>query len=225
VVSFGSLLGVISALLLAGSACSEPVRAPSELADGSRARQLPVGLGGIDRPAVLTMTQRPGRKAEIDALIWSCADQGWSRRPSGRAVLRVGVEGISVTLGDGSSTGVYACDATFRSVHGRTWCGVAFGHRVEGRLMDPRLDLGGCSSATDRLVAFAWIEPENGTRYVVVHHDGFAEAYEVAAGLPVRVTTTENVDRHRSRATFDVSEHAASGALRHRYLLTAVVSG
>jgi hypothetical protein len=217
-------LFLASALLLAGSSCAERERAPATLVDGSRARQPPVELEGVSGPAVLTAT-RALRRAGMDARVESCADQGWSERPSGPAALRIGVDGVSVTLGGGARGGVYACDGSPGRDAGTTWCGVAFGRRVDGRLLDPRLDLGGCFSAHARPVAFAWIEPERGARYVVVRHSRFAEVFEVAAELPVRATTTERVDLERSRATFAVSEHSASGALVRRYVLAAHAAG
>lgn len=194
------------------------------LVDGSRARQPPVELGGIDLPAVLTGTRTRGSGPTVDARIRSCAEQGWSPRPSGPAVLRTGVDGESVTFGGGARGAVHACDDSSREASA-TWCGVAFGRRVGGRLLDPRLDLGGCFSADGLPVAFVWVEPADLTRYVVVRHDAYAEVYEVAEGLPVRVTTKEDVDLERSRATFDVSEHAASGALLRTYVLTAATAG
>ena len=51
-------------------------------------------------------------------------------------------------------------------------------------------------------------------RYVVVSQADYAEAYEIAAGLPVRITSTRDVDTLRTRATFEVSEHDADGGLR-----------
>jgi hypothetical protein len=92
-------------------------------------------------------------------------------------------------------------------------------------LLDPRLDLGGCSTRDGRPIAFVWVETGPRTRYVAVHHSSFVEVYEVALGLPVRVTTTESVDLNGSHASFEVSEHSSSGHLLADYALEARVAG
>jgi hypothetical protein len=74
-------------------------------------------------------------------------------------------------------------------------------------------------------IATAWVAPGRGTTYVVVTQDGYSEVYEVAAGLPVRIGSTRGVDVARSRARFEISEHAADGRLLREYRLEAVVGG
>jgi hypothetical protein len=66
--------------------------------------------------------------------------------------------------------------------------------------------------------------PAHRTRYLVVAQHGYAEAYEVLAGLPVRVTSQE-VDVQDSSATFRVSEHDRDGQLLRRYLVETAVAG
>jgi len=90
---------------------------------------------------------------------------------------------------------------------------------------DPRLDLAACPSASERVVAFAWVEPDARARYVVVRQDRFAEAYRTAGGLPVRIASTSRIDITHSAATFAVSEHDGQGRLLHRYALRAQVAG
>ena len=74
-------------------------------------------------------------------------------------------------------------------------------------------------------MAFAWIEPAAGARFVAVRHHEFVEVYEVVADLPVRVTTTTAIDVEESSAAFEISEHDAGGALLRSYTLTARVGG
>jgi hypothetical protein len=74
------------------------------------------------------------------------------------------------------------------------------------------------------LLGFAWVQPDPGVRYVGVEQPGYVEVYETARGIPVRVTTS-NVEIERSRATFDVSEHASDGRLIRKYRLEANVAG
>jgi hypothetical protein len=103
-----------------------------------------------------------------------------------------------------------------------SWCGRAYGRLRRGRLSDPRLDL--ACSASGKPLAFAWIEPGRRARYVVVRHPAYAEAYVVAAGLPVRVMTSD-VDLEHSRATFDVSEHASNGRRLRTFRVETQVAG
>jgi hypothetical protein len=102
------------------------------------------------------------------------------------------------------------------------WCGRAYGRLQRRRLHDPRLDL--ACSRTGKPLAFAWIEPGRVARYVVVRHRAYAEAYDVAAGLPVRVVTSD-VDLEQSRATFDVSEHASNGRRLRSFRVETQVAG
>ena len=74
-------------------------------------------------------------------------------------------------------------------------------------------------------MGFVWIEPEPTAMYVVVRQPVFAEVYEVAGELPVRVATTTGVEIEGSRATFDLREHAADGRLLTAYRLEAAVAG
>ena len=74
-------------------------------------------------------------------------------------------------------------------------------------------------------MGFAWIEPGPGAKYVVVQQQGYAEVYEVGGGLPVRVTTTSDVEIEGSRATFELSEHYADGRAIRRYRVDARVAG
>ena len=94
-----------------------------------------------------------------------------------------------------------------------------------GRLLDPRLELAGCSTSSGDPIAFAWIEPGRRTRYVALHRNGFVEVYPVLAGLPVRVATTSDIDLDTSSASFEVSEYDADGRRIRSYTLDARVAG
>jgi hypothetical protein len=95
----------------------------------------------------------------------------------------------------------------------------------EGHLRDPRLDIGGCNTADGRPVASAWVEPAPGARYVVVEQPGFAEVYEVAATMPVRISTISGLNEAPLGASFRVSEHDAQGRLLRSYELEAFPAG
>jgi hypothetical protein len=146
--------------------------------------------------------------------------------PRAPIVRRVGVDGASVTYRTTSGRDLVACDGSaLGGEHGSTWCGVALARVRNEHLLDPRLDLASCSTPSGDSVAFAWVEPGPRTRYVALGRHGFAEVYPVIAGLPVRVAATSRLDLDTSSASFDVSEHDATGKLLRSYTLRAHVAG
>ena len=219
------LLLATSQLLAVACSSESP---PDELVDGTDALLLSIDLEDVDLPTLLGVT-RVVAAAHVDArnVLASCLQRGgWDDWPSSRAVRRVGALGESITFTNHSHTGLYACDDSSGPRAGsRRWCGLAFGQLTNGLLRDPRLDLGGCTTSDGRPVAFAWITPGPRTKYVVVRQDDFAEAYAVAGGLPVRVTTARAIDTTSSSATFNVSEHGRDGRLLRTYGLEAQVAG
>jgi hypothetical protein len=194
--------------------------------DGTPAESPSVALEGIELPVVLSATRVvDAAYTERTSRVESCLREDWNDRPSGAVVHRIGAFGESVTFRNGSSTGLYGCDdGRRRREADRRWCGHVYGRLSGGLLHDPRLDLG-CSTNDGRAVAFAWVSPGPRTRFVVVHHDGFAEAYRLAARLPVRVATTSRIDTAGSRATFELSEHDSDGRRLRAYALEARVAG
>jgi hypothetical protein len=193
--------------------------------DGSDARAPGVELEGVSKPALLTKV-RSIRLDEVQpgTLAAECLD-GPARgvHPSGRIVERIGVRSESVTLREGSA--LSGCDDTPgpREEH-RRWCGGSFGRLERGHLRDPRLDLAGCRTTDGAPLAFAWVEAQRGTRYAVVEQSGYGEVYAVAAGLPIRISTTD-VQVESSRARFEISEHDRDGRLLRRYRLEAAPAG
>jgi hypothetical protein len=192
--------------------------------DGSPARKAEIELAGVVGPTVLTTVEvRSARLARGGSPIERCLRTGGD--PLGPIVVRVGASGESVTFSDRSRLGLQACDSgAGLQEDDRPWCGSAFGQLHDGRLRDPRLDLGGCETADGQPVGFAWVEPNPGAAYVAVRQPGYAEVYELAGRLPIRVTTSA-VDLETSSALFDVSEHTADGGLLRRYELETRVAG
>jgi hypothetical protein len=138
-------------------------------------------------------------------------------------VARTGVDGKTVTVR--TFSGLIACDTTRRGRNeSGPWCGSSFGRLYDGRLRDPRLDIGPCTTRDGTPVAFAWIEPDPRVRYLAVADSGYVEVYEVAAGLPTRIST-RNVRADAAGASFEVTEHDARGALLRRLELDAVPAG
>jgi len=192
--------------------------------DGSPALEPSVELEAISGALVLTRV----RVVDADEIVRGsiAADclrgRAWGPRPVGKVVERTGVQGASVTLRDGAD--LYGCDNTpGPRVEDRRFCGASSGQLYDGHLRDPRLDIG-CSAADGTPMGFAWVEPHTRTRYVTVEQSGYAEVYEVAGSLPVRIATTD-VRIEGSSASFHVSEHDARGVMLQQYVLDAVVAG
>jgi hypothetical protein len=134
------------------------------------------------------------------------------------------VTGESVTFLNASRRQVLGCDnGGGPREDDRRWCGVAAGQLHAGRLRDPRLDLG-CSTESGDPLGFVWVQPGRSTRYVAVRQPGYAEIYEVAGALPIRIATSD-VDVGSLRASFAVSEYARDGRLVREYGITATPAG
>lgn len=212
--------------VLAGCAGHTDFGVPS-LLDGGSPGELPVGLDGVDDPAVLTSASVvPVASIEPDSEAGRCLHDGFSGLDAvGSAVVRVGVMSESVTFREASRVAVFGCsNSPGRREGDRRWCGGAYGQLYSGRLRDPRLSIA-CSTNDGVQVGFAWVEPSDNTRYVAVEQPEYTEVYEVAAGLPVRIFTVSGVDVETSSATFSVSEHDAEGRRLRQYELEAFVAG
>jgi len=152
-------------------------------------------------------------------------------RPAGiaadtRVVERIGVFGESLTFADRRNQTVYACDGGVDSAGERRlpWCGGSAGRLVAGRLLDPRLDVA-CRDRKGRPLAYAWIEPATGARWIGVEQDGYTEIYEVLGDLPVRIATGRRIELAQSRATFVVTQYDSGGQALIEGKLEAAVAG
>ena len=141
-------------------------------------------------------------------------------------VERTGVFGESLTFVDRDERTVHACDGGVDAAGERRppWCSGSAGRLYEGRLLDPRLDLG-CRDGKGRPLAYAWIEPVSGAHWIGVDQGGYTEIYEVLSGLPVRVATRRNIELARSRAVFQVSQYGVGGRELIRGKVEAGVAG
>jgi hypothetical protein len=220
----GAVLVALAAVVQVG--CLGGDGPPSELADGSPARAPSVALDGVSPRQVETRAAALDLREAATGPVSRCLATTREHVPQSPIVRRIGVDGASVTYRTASGREVVACDGTDVSEgHVRTWCGVALGRTRGERLLDPRLDVASCSTPSDEPVAFAWVEPEPGTRYVAVDREGYVEVYPVIAGLPVRVAATSGIDVDTSSASFDVSEHDGAGRRLRSYALRARVAG
>lgn len=218
-------------LLLATAAavgCSEESAPPGRLLDGSPAPTLPMRLEGVEPPVVSTRVQsydlRENRQVPS---IRSCLQQfeGFAR-PASPLVARIGVHAETMTFRDDAGRRLLGCDNSAGPREGdRRWCGAVSGRLYDGRLRDPRLSIASCETSEGQLVGFAWIQPDPNARYVAVEQSGYAEVYETAGDLPVRVATTSGVIVEESGARFEVTEHDTAGDLIREYELEARVAG
>ncbi len=200
--------------------------APKALMDGSPVLEVPVELEAVDVPTVLTKVLSRAHEGRPGTASWSCL-HGRSRglNAAGPSIERVGVSSESVTFRESLGRGVFGCDNSVGPRdENRRWCDGAYGVLYSSQLRDPRLSMG-CQTRDETPMGFVWIEPEPSAMYVVVEQPGYAEVYEVAAGLPVRVATTTGVEIEGSRASLDLREHAADGGLLRTYRLEAAVAG
>lgn len=198
---------------------------PTRLVDGTPASAPSVRLDA-PTPQILTgVTSTTAKRLPDGTPSGECLRAAREHGATAPVVVRTGVTGLSATYRTASGRALVGCDATHAAtVHDAAWCGRAYGRLERGRLLDPRLDLAGCSTPMGDTVAFAWIAPGARTAYVAVRQDGYTEVYATAGGLPVRVTTNA-VSVDRSSATFDVSEHSSTGALVRSSLLEVRVAG
>jgi hypothetical protein len=218
---------VLASICVSTPACGGRGTAPGTLLDGSAPQSPPVELHGSPERVVLTKVSLVRAETVRRGSPLAACLRGPARgtRPQGVIVERIGVSGESLTFRD--TTGLHSCDNSPGPREGdRRWCGGSYGALHRGHLRDPRLDVAGCSTQIGATTAFAWVEPkETGARYIVVEHGDYAEAYETAAKLPVRISTTGGINADPLSAVFDLSEYGASGERLRRYRLEAFPAG
>jgi hypothetical protein len=155
--------------------------------------------GHAQRPAVSSVRALPpGARAARQCLRLV----HWVGPEADAANERVGRLGRSVTLRAGPV--VVGCD---RAKGSRDWCAGVVGLLRAGQLVDPRLSLT-CRDGSGATVAFAWVEPVRGARWLVVGAGGAKERVAVSRGLPTRVATR---DVGLDSARFEVAQFGAEG--------------
>ena len=205
-------------LLLVVSACSNSGGRQKRLLDGRPAAQF--------RP-VRDSVVAAGRVLRLADVANCLASADREDVPADALVVeRIGVDGESLTFENRDHTGVYACDGGSDASGERPppWCATVFGELVHGRLLDPRLDVL-CRDRRRRPLAYAFVDPVSGARWVGVRQDGYVELFEVLADLPVRIASTRGVDAEAARASFEVTQYDASGHELVAGTLEAAVAG
>ena len=208
-------VAAVAAVLAAG--CGHGGR-PARLLDGRPAAHFrPVPQSVVGAARVL-------ERADVDDCL-SGADR--ATVPADTLVVeRIGVDSRSLTFANREQTRVYACDGGIDAAGERAppWCAAVFGELVDGRLLDPRLDVV-CRDRARRPLAYAFVDPVAGAHWIGVRQQGYVELYEVLAGLPVRVACTRGVDAENARATLEVAQYDAGGHELVHGPLEAAVAG
>jgi hypothetical protein len=193
---------------------------PTRLLYGQAAQEFrPVPSSVIAQGRVLSGTTL-GRR------FTSCRPAGAGVRNDAVVVERTGVFGESLTFADDGHKTLYGCDGGTDAAGERKppWCGNAAGLLSGGKLLDPRLDVL-CHDSKGRPLAYAWVEPAAGVRWIGVDQGPYTEIYEVLAGLPVRIVSARGVEPGRARATFDVTQYDSHGNELVKGKLEAAVAG
>ncbi|MBA3733745.1 MAG: hypothetical protein H0W90_00890 [Actinobacteria bacterium] len=212
------LIVVALALVVVLSACDSDKGTPPQLLYGETAQELTAVPGSAIAIGRVLDAPTLGRR------FTSCSPGG--AVDGGVIVERIGVFGESLTFGDKAGKTLYSCDGGTDPTRERRppWCGGSSGRLVHGRLVDPRLDIL-CRDHEGRPLAYAWVEPVAGARWIGVDQGSYTEVYEVLAGLAVRVATSRGIQLGRSRATFAVTQYDAAGKALVEGPLEAAVAG
>jgi hypothetical protein len=212
-------LMLASAVLLLAAGCGHVADRPAQLLDGTPATRFrPIGASVIATGRLVQLDDRAdGCLAAIDQAEVA-ADTP--------AVERVGVDGESLTFASRDGSAVFACDGGVDPAGERSppWCHTVVGELDDGRVLDPRLDVL-CRDRRRRPVAYAFVEPVAGARWIGVRHPGYVELYEALGELPVRVQTTTGVDLDNARATFELTQYDPEGHELTRGEMEASVAG
>ncbi len=207
-------VAAVAVLVLLASACDGDGR-PQRLLSGEHASEFSPVAGSV------LVQSRFLSRATLGRRLHGCR----AHAPAdARIVERVGVFGESLSFRTADT--VYACDGGVDPAGERRppWCGLAVGRLVEGRLLDPRLDIL-CEDRERRRIAYAFVVPVAGAHWIGVDQGGYTEVYEVLGDLPVRVVTARRIDTDRSRATFGVTQYDVHGRELVRGDLEAFVAG
>ncbi|MDX6400548.1 MAG: hypothetical protein QOF27_1154 [Gaiellaceae bacterium] len=212
------LIIVALALVVVLAGCDSHASRPRQLLYGETAQELTPVAGSVIAIGRVLDAATLGRR------FTSCSPGG---AVDGAAIVeRIGVFGESLTFADRAGKTLYSCDGGTDPAGERRppWCGASVGRLVHGRLLDPRLDIL-CRDREGRPLAYAWVEPVAGAHWIGVDQGSYTEVYEVLAGLPVRVATSQGIQLGRSRAIFAVRQYDATGRSLVKGPLEAAVAG
>jgi hypothetical protein len=213
-----SIVLVVAVVVLAG--CDSGGARPERLLYGEAAAEFKAVPGSVIAIGRVLQGTTLGRR------FTSCRPAGAEIGTDTVVVERIGVAGESLTFADSGRKILYSCDGGTDPTGERKppWCGRSAGRLFRGRLLDPRLDIL-CRDRKGRPLAYAWLEPAAGVRWVGVDQGRYTEVYQVLAGLPVRIASTRGIEADRARATFEVTQYDGHGKELIRGRLEAAVAG
>jgi hypothetical protein len=175
-------------------------------------------------PHATTTTVQVRRAAGLVGTLRRCRGRGPREWRSGTIVVdRRSGSRRSLSFRTADRRFLASCDAIGVPVEGRRWCAPSTGTLYAGRLRDPRLTL--CQPRGGKPVAFIWVAPRRRARWIGVLEGRRIELYRVAARLPVRVASGQNVRITGSSATFFVRQYDGAGKLLVRQTIVAHVAG
>jgi hypothetical protein len=210
---------VVAAVVLTASGCGVRTGHPDRLLDGTPATRFdPVGDSVIARARIVQLGDR------ADACLSGTDRANVAAETS--AVERIGVADESLTFASSDGSAVYACDGGVDPAGERDppWCHEVVGELDHGQVLDARLDVI-CRDRRRRPLAYAFVEPVSGSRWIGVRQDGYVELYEALGGLPVRVATTRGIDLGDARATFLLTQYDSDGRELVHGEMEAAVAG
>jgi hypothetical protein len=194
---------VVAAVVLAGCDKDKDTH-PDKLLYGEAAQQFTPVSGSVVTAGRMLSGTTLGRRFS------SCKPD--DARYDATVVERIGVFGESLTFKAADGKTLYSCDGGTDPANERKppWCGGSAGHLVEGKLLDPRLDII-CRDRDGHALAYVWIEPIAGAHWVGVDQGAYVELYEVLGEFPVRVASARDVDLGQSRALLVISQYDEHG--------------
>ena len=209
---------LLAIALLVG--CDSGGARPERLLYGEAAQELEAVSGSVIAIGRVLDGSTLGRR------FTSCRPTGVGVGTDTLVVERIGVFGESLTFTDSGGKTVYGCDGGTDLLGERKppWCGSSAGRLFGGKLLDPRLDIL-CRDRKGRALAYAWVDPAAGVRWIGVDQGDYTEVYEVLARLPVRIASIRGIQAGRARATFDVTQYDGRGKELIRGKLEAAVAG
>lgn len=207
------------ALALSVAGCGGGGGRPARLLDGRAAAQ----FAPVDGSVIAS-----GRVLDLDGRADGClaAPDRANVAADAKVVERIGIDGESLTFASRDGSVVYACDGGIDPAGERDlpWCHAVVGELDGEHVLDPRLDVI-CRDRRRRPLAYAFVDPVPGARWIGVRQNGYVEIYEVLANLPVRVATTRGIDVANDTAAFAVTQYDAEGRELVHAELEAAVAG
>lgn len=213
-----SFCAIGAALAIAAVAGAAGTKLPRHLIDGSVSPTVPKVLSSQGRNFVMTKV-RVRRAQQIRRLLLTCPSGDQANGPAS-VVERIGINGRDITF-LAVPTEIAGCDGTprARAIYA-PWCATAGWRFSRGRVSDARLEI--CFDRREKpVVAFAWINPLPDAQWIVVDQPGYREVYQVAAHLPVRVSTVSGIG---SPTVFRTAQYDSQGVLLARRTVTASVA-